>query len=66
VEKGSVRKDNYKEYRKILSGKIEHEAPTADMNKFSGYIKLKKDPKPEQFNIENLVIRGSIIRNTDW
>jgi len=66
VEKGSVRKDNFKEYRKILSGKIEYEAPSAELTKFSGYIKLKKDPRPEHLTIENLVLRGSVVRNTDW
>lgn len=66
VEKGSSRKNNYKEYRKILSGKIEYTSPISAYEKFSGYVKLKKDPRPEKLTIENLVLRGSIIKNTDW
>ena len=66
VEKGSGRKDNYKDYRRILSGKVEYEAPNANLTKFSGYVKLKKDPRPEHLSIENLVLRGSVLKNTDW
>lgn len=66
VEKGSGRKDNYKEYRKLLTGKMEYEAPSEDFKNFSGYIKLKKDPRPEHLSIENLVLRGSVLKNTDW
>lgn len=31
-----------------------------------GYIKLKKDPKMEQFSIENILVANSIVRNTEW
>ena len=66
VDKGSSRKGKYEEYRKILSGKIEYQPPSKDSNKFSGYVKLKKDPKAEPLTEENFMPRGSILKNTDW
>ena len=32
----------------------------------NGYCKLKKDPKGENFKIENLLLRGSTTRNCEW
>mmetsp|Transcript_42776 Transcript_42776/g.49579 ORF Transcript_42776/g.49579 Transcript_42776/m.49579 type:complete len:2326 (+) Transcript_42776:18-6995(+) len=57
---------NFSEYRKRLNGKLEYSAPSRSLKSFDGYLKLKKDPKPEQLNIENLIMRGSILRNTEW
>ena len=31
-----------------------------------GYIKLKKDPKLENFGIDNIILENSILRNTEW
>ena len=66
VEKNSAGKDNFPEYRKRLSGKLEYMAPNRDLDKFEGTLKLKKDPKTEALTIENLILRGSVIKNTDW
>jgi len=66
VDRGSTRKGNYSEYRKILSGKIEYEPPISHAKGFSGYIKLKKDPRAEPLSEEHFVPRGSVIKNTDW
>lgn len=66
VEKNSAGKDNFDEYRKKLSGKIEYIAPSRDLEEFEGFIKLQKDPKAELLTYQNLILRGSVIKNTDW
>lgn len=66
VEKSSAGKNKYVEYRKKLTGKLEYQQPSADITHFEGYLKLKKDPKTEQLSMENVLLRGSILRNTDW
>ena len=50
----------------MLSGKIEYQPASKASNKFSGYVKLKKDPKAEPLTEENFIPRGSILKNTDW
>lgn len=65
-DRTSVLKNNMPEYRKQLTGKIEYEAPNTNLSSFKGFFKLKTDPKNEPLSIENLLFRGSIIRNTDW
>ena len=66
VEKSSDGNINFQEYQKKLNGKLDYSAPTKDLYEFSGYLKLKKDPKPDQVTIQNLILRGSILMNTDW
>lgn len=66
MEKSTAGKQDYAEYRKKLTGKLDYEAPTRDLNHFEGIIKLKKDPKHEQLSINNLILRGSVLRNTEW
>lgn len=46
----------------MLTGSIEYEYPTKNINSFNGLIKLKKDPKKGILSIENLIMRGSKIR----
>lgn len=36
-----------KVFKNKLTGKIEYEAPNNQMDKFTGFIKLNKDPKIE-------------------
>ena len=52
------------EYKKILTGKIDYEVPTSDLNRFEGFLKLRKDPKIQNLNIDNLILRGSIIKSS--
>lgn len=59
-------KNNFPEYRKLLTGKVEFEAPQSNMHTFNGFMKLAKDPKNEPATIENIILRGSLIRNCDW
>jgi hypothetical protein len=33
------------EYKKILTGKIDYELPDPNIKKFTGFLKLRKDPK---------------------
>lgn len=63
VIKRDRRKNNFKEYRKTLSGSVEYEFPTKDINSFNGLIKLRKDPKKGVLSIENLILRGTKIRS---
>lgn len=46
----------------MLSGSVEYEYPTKNINSFNGLIKLKKDPKKGILSIENMILRGSKIR----
>ena len=62
VIKRDRRKNNFKEYKKMLSGSVEYEYPTKNINSFHGIIKLKKDPKKGILSIENMILRGSKIR----
>lgn len=62
----SSRKNNFPEYRKMLTGVIEYECPSNDTTKFFGVMKLKRDPKKGILNIDNLILRGSVIRHTGW
>jgi hypothetical protein len=50
----------------MLTGKIEYESPNSNLDKFIGYLKLKKDPKVEKLTIENFIPRGAIIRQAGW
>lgn len=52
--------------RQEFEGKLEYEAPTEDLSHFTGELKLKTDPAVKQLSIDNLVLRGSVLRNTDW
>ena len=62
VIKRDRRKNNFKEYKKMLSGSVEYEFPTKNIDSFNGIIKLKKDPKKGILSIENMILRGSKIR----
>jgi len=53
-------------YRKMLTGKLEYEAPNSNLDSFTGFFKLKKDPKIEQLSIDNLILRGSRITRAGW
>jgi hypothetical protein len=65
-EKMSKQKKNIGEYRKTLTGQIEYEVPNANLNSFRGFLKLKIDPKNEALTIDNLLVRGSTLMNTEW
>lgn len=59
-------KNNYKEFRKGLSGKIEYQGPNTNVNEFIGYFRLKKDPKIETLTNENFIPRGATLKYADW
>lgn len=59
-------KNKCQEYKNSLSGALEYEGPVKNPNYFVGFLKIKKDPKVEQLNIENFIPRGSIIRKGEW
>jgi hypothetical protein len=49
-----------------LSGNIDYVEQIKDLKNFRGKIKLKKDPKGEDFNSDNLVLRGTQLLFTEW
>jgi magnesium-transporting ATPase (P-type) len=56
----------WEQYRKILSGRVTYEKPSASIDSFVGYLKLLKDPKVEKLSIENLILRESKIKTSLW
>lgn len=60
------KKTDFNAYRRILTGKIEYEPPSSSVTHCYGYIRLKKDPRAEQIGIENMILRGSVLKNTEW
>lgn len=60
------RKQHFTEYRKMLTGTVEYNAPAVDLSTFTGLIKLKKDPKKGVLSIKNLILRYSMIKHTGW
>ncbi|CAD8200084.1 unnamed protein product [Paramecium octaurelia] len=59
-------KNQFPEYRKMLTGKLEYEAPNGNTEKFHGRLKLKKDPKNEELTIDNFIPKGTKIKQTSW
>ena len=35
----------YKNYKHLLTGKVEYEIPNRNISQFNGFMKLNKDPK---------------------
>jgi hypothetical protein len=66
VNKGMMQKRNWAQYKKIITGKLNYERPNGKLNEFAGYLKVSKDPKVEKLNIENLILRESIIKTSLW
>lgn len=66
VPKKSYQKNNFAEYRKLLSGKLEYQSPIKTPNSFKGFLKLKNDPKVEQLSDENFIPRGAILTRSEW
>ena len=66
MELNALGKDKYDEFRKKLTGKLEYDAPNQEFTSFNGILKLKRDPKAETITIQNVILRGSILKNTDW
>lgn len=54
-----------KKYLNGLTGKFFGEYPTSDLTSFSGAIKLKNDPKTAVASIDNLILRGSVMKS-EW
>lgn len=56
----------FREYRKMLTGRLEYAVPNGNTQSFRGTLKIKKDPKLEKLSIDNLIPKGSKIRQTSW
>ncbi|KAL4496221.1 hypothetical protein ABPG72_012958 [Tetrahymena utriculariae] len=65
ISDGSKIKQSVFEYRKILNGKLEYSSLKLK-DGFKGFIKLSKDPKGEEIDNNNVIYRGSILRNCKW
>ena len=48
----------------MLVVKIEYDSPHSNINSFEGFMKLKKDPKGENIDINNIIIRGTKLEYT--
>ncbi|CAD8103907.1 unnamed protein product [Paramecium primaurelia] len=59
-------KNQFQEYRIMLTGKLEYEAPNGNTQTFHGRLKLKKDPKYEELTIDNFIPKGTKIKQTSW
>ncbi|CAD8190865.1 unnamed protein product [Paramecium octaurelia] len=59
-------KNQFPEYRKMLTGKLEYEAPNGNTQRFHARLKLKKDPKNEELTIDNFIPKGTKIKQTSW
>lgn len=57
-------KGNHFDYRKNLSGILEYNRD--DDGKISGYLKLNKDPKGCEFNRDNTILKGTVIKYPYW
>jgi len=67
VHDESELKKDLENYKNILTGKIVIEnIRETNINSIKGYIKLKKDPKVENFGIENIVLENSVLKSTEW
>jgi phospholipid-transporting ATPase len=49
----------------LLSGVLEAEHPNKSINSFSGVVTLQGMP-PEPIGPQNVLLRGCVLRNTDW
>nr|CAI5828683.1 unnamed protein product [Callosobruchus analis] len=49
-----------------MSGTIECAAPSKLLYEFNGLIRLRSKPVPEPLGSDQLLLRGSILRNTSW
>ena len=50
----------------MLNGRILYEQANKNPNEFYASLKLRRDPKIEQLTIDNLLLRGSILKNISW
>ena len=49
----------------MLNGKVEFTKHSKNRD-FKGFLKMNKDPKGEDVNIENMIYRGSVLKYTEW
>ena len=45
---------------------FKYDEPNADVDSFSGRLKLESFPRASQIDKENFVMRGSSIKNIKW
>lgn len=58
-------KNVLKKYYDNLTGKIEYTFNAFDVD-FKGFFKLESDPQGENLTLNNFIMRGSILINTEW
>ena len=51
------------EYVKNIKGMLKYEEPNADLDSFTGRLKLESFPRASDVTIENFVMRGTSIKN---
>lgn len=60
-----IAKGNFIEYRKKLSGLISYTKPDVSYDNFEALVQLRNDPKIEKASLENLIVKGSVLK-TGW
>lgn len=70
VNLAAIEKQNMKQalnyYRVNLNGIVEYNEPERNSKMFKGYIKLTNDPKRVNVEFNNIILKGSQLKNTDW
>lgn len=49
-----------------MSGIIGYDSPNSKHDHFSGFLRLKKDPKIDKLDISNFISRGSTLKYAEW
>ena len=50
----------------MLRGRIEYSEPNSDFNNIRGILSIRTDPKNEDFNVDNVILTGSKLKNCEW
>lgn len=62
----SIKNIRFNDYVKKIKGMFKYDEPNADVDSFSGRLKLESFPRASQIDKENFVMRGSSIKNIKW
>lgn len=62
---GSIKKINIKDFIHNIRGVLKFEEPNTNLNSFKCRMKMQTFPRASDVNIDNLLLRGSVIKNVD-
>ena len=61
----SIKKINIKDFIHNIRGVLKFEEPNTNLNSFKCRMKMKTFPRASDVTIDNLILRGSVIKNVD-